>query len=121
MNAAMNAPISLLAARESAGGGSPGRYLPVKRPWASGDHTICEIPLAAHSGKSSASGARQSIEYCGWEDTNRSGPAMSIAAWICSGVHSLKPRYRALPSATTCRRASTVSSIGTSGSKRCAW
>jgi hypothetical protein len=32
------------------------------------------------------------MEYCGWEETNRSGPAMSIAAWSYSGLHSLKPR-----------------------------
>ena len=35
-----------LAARESRGGGSPGRYLPVRTPWASGDQTICEMPFA---------------------------------------------------------------------------
>jgi hypothetical protein len=32
-----------LAALESEGGGAPGRYLPVRTPWASGDHTIWEI------------------------------------------------------------------------------
>ena len=84
--------IASLAARESAGGSSPGRYLPVSTPWASGDQTICEIPFAALSGKTSASGACQSIEYCGCEETKRSGPAISSAASICSGVHSLKPR-----------------------------
>jgi hypothetical protein len=78
------------------------------------------MPLAAHSANSSASGARHSIEYWGWEETNNSGPARSIAAWTCSVVHSLKPRYRALPEATTCPNASIVSSTGTSGSKRCA-
>jgi hypothetical protein len=50
------------------------------------------MPLAAHSGNSSTSGARHNIEYWGWEETNRSGPARLIAAWICSVVHSLKPR-----------------------------
>ena len=34
-----------LAARESCGGAWPGWYLPVSTPWASGDHTICEIPF----------------------------------------------------------------------------
>jgi hypothetical protein len=34
--------MSSLAARESAGGVSPGRYFPVRTPWASGDQTICE-------------------------------------------------------------------------------
>jgi hypothetical protein len=61
----MKTPISLLAARESAGGAWPGGYLPVNSPWASGDQTIWEMPLAAHSGKTSTSGARQSIEYWG--------------------------------------------------------
>ena len=92
MTRPIEAFISLLAARESAGGSCPARYLPVSRPWASGDQTICEMPFATHSGKSSASGACQSIEYCGCEETNSSGPPISIAAWICSGVHSLKPR-----------------------------
>ena len=65
--------IASLAARESLGGVSPRRYLPVSTPWASGDQTICEIPLASHSGNTSASGACHSIEYCGCEETNRSG------------------------------------------------
>ena len=106
--------MSLLAARESGGGACPGRYLPVSTPWASGDQTIWEMPVAAHSPNSSASGARHSIEYWGWEETNNSGPARSIAAWSCSVVHSLKPRYRALPERTTCWKAWIVSS--TSGS-----
>jgi hypothetical protein len=55
--------MSLLAARELGGGACPGRYLPVSTPWASGDQTIWEMPLAAHNPNSSASGARQSIEY----------------------------------------------------------
>ena len=80
------------ANRLSAGSGSPGLYLPVSMPWASGDQTICEMPFAAVSGKTSTSGACHSMEYCGCDETNRSGPAKSIAAWICSGVHSLKPR-----------------------------
>ncbi len=88
----MNVPISSLAARESGGGGSPGRYLPVSTPSASGDQTICEIPCDALSGKTSSSGARQSIEYCGWEETKvMSSSAASSPASICSGVHSLKP------------------------------
>ena len=78
-------------ARESSGGASPGRYLPVSTPWASGDQTICEMPLRSHSGITSASGPRQSAEYCGWLDTNFATPGMSSAAWICSAGHSLKP------------------------------
>jgi hypothetical protein len=94
--------MSGLAARESGGGACPGRYLPVSTPWASGDQTIWEMPLAAHGGNSSTSGACQSIEYWGQEETNSSG-------------------HLALPEATTCWNASIVSSTGTSGSKRCAW
>ena len=78
-------------ARESGGGASPGRYLPVSTPWASGDHTTCEIPLRSHSGITSASGPRHSIEYCGWLETNFATPGRSSAAWIWSGGHSLKP------------------------------
>ena len=80
------------SARVSAGGGSPGRYLPVRTPCASGDQTICEMPFAAQSGMTSSSVPRRSSEYCGWLDTNFSTPGRSSAAWICSGVHSLKPR-----------------------------
>ena len=60
-----------LAARESGGGCSPGRYLPVSTPWPSGDHTIWEISSRSHSGITSASGPRHSIEYCGWLETQR--------------------------------------------------
>jgi len=56
--------------------------LPVSSPWPSGDQTICEMPWTAQSGKISASGACQSIEYCGWEETNRSGRPMSMPADI---------------------------------------
>ena len=34
------------AARASAGGGSPRRYLPVSTPWASGDQTTWPIPCS---------------------------------------------------------------------------
>ncbi len=88
----MNAPISSLAARESAGGGSPGAYLPVSTPWASGDHTTWEIPLRSQMSSSSASGACQSIEYCGWEETNLIVFGTASPASIWSTVHSLKPR-----------------------------
>ena len=56
--------------RLPAGGGSPGLYLPVSTPCASGDQTICEIPCCAQSGMTSRSGPRHSIEYCGWLETN---------------------------------------------------
>ena len=67
------------------GGSSPGWYLPVSTPWASGDQTICEIPFAAQSGNTSASGARQIALYCGCEETSFAAPATSSAAPICSG------------------------------------
>ena len=63
-------PIRSDVARDPSGGGSPGLYLPVSTPCASGDQTICEIPFAAQSGITSASGTRQSIEYCGCDETN---------------------------------------------------
>ena len=61
MKPSMNVPISSLAARESAGGASPGRYFPVRTPWASGDQTIWEIPFSSQSGITSSSGSRQSM------------------------------------------------------------
>ena len=48
----------------------PGLYLPVSTPCASGDQTICEMPCSSQNGISSASGARQIMLYCGWEETN---------------------------------------------------
>jgi hypothetical protein len=83
-----------LVARDPTGSSSPGLYLPVSAPWASGDQTICAMPLAAGSGKTSSSGAGQSSEYCGCEETNSTEPCSrlrSSEAWICSGLHSLKP------------------------------
>src|SRR3954454_716516 len=58
------------AARESSVGASPGLYLPVSTPCASGDQTIWEMPCSSQKGISSASGARQIIEYCGWDETH---------------------------------------------------
>ena len=60
-------------------GSSPGAYLPLSTPWASGDQTICEIPCSAQSGKTSASGARQIMLYCGWDETNFAAPGTSSA------------------------------------------
>ena len=113
--------ILLLAPREPAGGACPGRYLPVSTPSASGDQTTCEMPLAAQSGKISSSGARQSSEYCGWEETKLAFVAASIPASIWSGSHSLNPIQRTFPAATTSPSASIVSSIGTFASKRWHW
>ena len=36
-----------LAARDSVGTSTPGRYFPDNTPWASGDQTICETSFAA--------------------------------------------------------------------------
>jgi hypothetical protein len=95
--------------------------LPASTPWAIGDQTICEMPFSAHSGKTSSSGPRQSMWYCGWLETSFSVPATSRPAWICSGDHSLKPIARALPARTTSVSASIVSSIGVLTSKRWHW
>ena len=105
--------IDLFAARESAGTFSPGRYLPVSTPWASGDQTICVIPLASQTGITSASGLRQSAEYCGCEETNFATPGMSSASWIVSAGHSENPICRALPASTTSVSAPIVSCSGT--------
>ena len=43
--------MSVLAARELAGGTCPAWYLPVSSPWARGDQTICEMPWAAAEGE----------------------------------------------------------------------
>src|SRR5205085_12572016 len=94
-------PMASLAARESEGGCSPGLYLPVSTPCASGDQTICEIPCSAQKGISSASGARQIMLYCGCEETHFLAPGTSSPAWICSTVHSLKPISRTFPASQT--------------------
>src|SRR5579859_128274 len=58
-------PMESLAPRLSPGRAAPGRYLPDRTPWASGDQTICETPLAAEIGITFFSGRRHSSEYCG--------------------------------------------------------
>jgi len=81
-------------AREPAGGGWPGAYLPVSTPCAIGDHTICEMPSFSHSGTTSSSMTRHSIEYCGCDDTIRSNPiasAICSASSICDARHSDTP------------------------------
>ena len=73
---------------------APGRYLPVRTPWARGDQTICPMPSLWHSGTTSASMTRQISEYWGWLDTMRSKPissAIRSASAICSAVHSDTP------------------------------
>ena len=112
----MNSLISGLAAREPAGGGRPGRYLPVSTPWPSGEKTIWEMPFAVHRGITLASGRRHSIEYIGWLEAHRSTPGRSRDAWIWLGLHSLNPMWRALPDRTASVSASIVSSSGVSGS-----
>src|SRR4051794_3028051 len=112
----MNWPIESEVARVPSGSGSPGLYFPVKTPCASGDQTICEMPLAFEAGMTSRSGPRQSIEYCGWLETNFSTPGSCAASSILSAGHSLKPSQRALPARTTSVSASIVSSSGVSQS-----
>jgi hypothetical protein len=79
----------------------PGRYFPDRTPCASGDHTICEIPLAVHRGMIFCSGWRHSSEYCGWLDTNLVVSGTANESSICRGDHPLNPIYRALPCLTT--------------------
>src|SRR5262249_24709995 len=108
----MEKPMLSLLARESPGRLAPGRYLPLSTPCPSGDHTIWEMPLAAHSGITSLSGLRHSSEYCGWLETKRSLPATAKAPSIWCDDHSLKSIQRALPWRTTSLSACIVSSIG---------
>ena len=88
----MKRPIVCEVARVPSGSGSPGLYFPVRTPWPSGDHTICEMPSSREAGMTSRSGPRQSIEYCGWLETKCSTPCIACASRIFSSGHSLKPR-----------------------------
>ena len=85
-------------------------------PCPSGDQTIWEIPSRSHSGITSASGPRHSIEYCGWLDTHLAVLGSASEASIFSTGHSLKPMWRALPACTTSVSAAIVSSSGVSSS-----
>ena len=81
-------------AREPAGGGWPGRYLPVSTPCAIGDQTIWPMPSSSQVGTTSASMTRHSIEYCGWLETSWifSSRASSCAgADLVGAVHSDTP------------------------------
>ena len=62
----MSAPPFSSVARDPAGGGCPGWYLPVSTPCAIGDQTIWLMPSSRQVGTTSASITRHSIEYCGW-------------------------------------------------------
>ena len=92
----MKPPISSLAARVPSAGGSPGWYLPVSTPCASGDQTIWEMPFASQTRSTPLSSMRRhSSEYCGWLETGFSRPssrAIATAASICSAVHSETPQ-----------------------------
>ena len=61
-----SAPLFSSVAREPAGSGWPGRYLPLSTPCAIGDQTICEMPSSSDAGTTLPSMTRHSIEYCGW-------------------------------------------------------
>ena len=56
-------------ARVSAGGASPGRYLPESNPPPSGLHGSTASPAYPARGSSSRSMSRHTSEYCGWSDT----------------------------------------------------
>ena len=82
-------PISFDAARESARWRRAGLYLPVRTPWASGDHTTCEIPFAAESGNTSRSGFPPEHRVLRLARDELLDPGASVqveAASICSGV-----------------------------------
>ena len=109
-----DAPDFSSVAREPAGGGCPGRYLPDSTPCAIGDHTICPTPSSSEVGTTSASMTRHSIEYCGWFDTSwiLRSRASSWAARISVAFHSDTPMYSALPACTMSANACMVSSSG---------
>ena len=68
--------------------------MPVSTPCAIGDQTIWPIPSFSHSGTTWSSMTRQSMEYCGCDETMRSKPidsAISRAAAISGADHSLTP------------------------------
>ena len=111
-------------ARDPAGTGCPGWYLPVSTPCAMGDQTIWPTPSRSDSGITSDSITRQIMLYCGWLETSRSKPissAMRSAAAISSARHSDTPMYSTLPWRTRSSKARMVSASGVSWSYRCAW
>ena len=86
--------ISSLAARESTGTGSPGRYLPVSTPSAIGDQTMLEMPCSAVTPKTSASGRAPEHRVLRLRGHERHVVRARLEARRGSGpgVHSLKPR-----------------------------
>ena len=61
------------------GAGSPRRYLPVSRPYASGKNGSTPTPTCSHAGTSSASAERSYNEYLFCADTNGVVPALCAA------------------------------------------
>ncbi len=87
------APPFSSVAREPAGAGCPGRYLPESTPCAMGDHTIWETPASFEAGTTSSSMTRHSIEYWGCEEISWKPSCLASAApsRIWSAVHSETP------------------------------
>ena len=88
----MKPPIASLAARESPGGCSPGRYLPVSTPSASGDQHDLGDRLRAHRRDQLGLGRppEHRVLGLGGDELHRSGDRQRGLDLL--GVHSLKPR-----------------------------
>src|ERR1700680_653705 len=91
------APLGSVA-RDPAGGGLPGWYLPLSTPWAIGEKTIWPIPSCSPSGMISDSITRQIMLYCGWFEMIRSKP-ISSAIFSADAISS--PRHSETPTDST--------------------
>ena len=103
---------------------APGRYLPVRKPFASAKYGTQPIPSRTHRSASSPRYSPRSTRlWCGCSATYRGSPSASLAASASASRGAVKfeaPMYRTLPAATSSPNAASVSSIGVSGSSSCA-
>ena len=106
-----------LASREPSGT-TPGRYLPVSRPFASGKYGMYANPSCSATGSASCSSARSNRFSSFCTLTKRAAPSFTAAeasrSWAPEKFE--QPISRTFPSRTRPSRAPSVSAIGVAGS-----
>ena len=107
-----DAPSSTVPSREPSAA-SPGRYLPVRKPDASGKYGTNPTPSSRQAGSRSRSASRASREY---SFCTAAISAVAAASASASAVTFDTPIARTLPAATSSDIAPTVSAMGVASS-----
>ena len=107
-----DAPSSTVPSREPSAA-SPGRYLPVRKPDASGKYGTNPTPSSRQAGSRSRSASRASREY---SFCTAAISAVAAASASASAVTFDTPIARTLPASTSSDIAPTVSAMGVASS-----